>query len=259
MRNMKSIGIDLEKWVSKGLLTFQSIRPSQSGLESHLTRIHKTIDEFKPAVMVIDPISNLVSAGNAGEVKAMLMRLVDFLKMKEITTICNDLTPGMSLEQTEIGMSSLMDTWILLRSLESSGERNRTLYIVKSRGMNHSDQVREFRLTAKGAEFVDAYTGTSGGLTGSARADKESQDAAEELALRQTIERKQRELERKKIILQSQMSLLQAQFDSEEEELKKAIEEEIDREEALARDRSSMGRRRNANKATLRKKGQKNV
>lgn len=260
IRNMNSIGIDLAKWVTKGLLVFQSIRPSQYGLESHLTRIHKVIEELRPSVVVIDPISNLVSVGNAAEVKTMLMRLIDFLKTNEITTMCNDLTPGMSLEQTEIGMSSLMDTWILLRSLESSGERNRTLYITKSRGMKHSDQIREFRLTDNGVELIDAYVGSgaSGGLTGSARTARESEDVAEALARRQKIELSERELERKKTILQSQIALLQAQFDAEEEEIQKDIDEEIGREESIDRDRSIMAHLRKTDNISSAKKGTKN-
>ena len=247
VRNMRSIGIDLGQWEQKGLLRFQAIRPTRYGLESHLARMHTVIDDFKPAVAVIDPVSNLVSIGSISEVKIMLTRLIDFLKTYEITTLCTDLTSGgTSAQQTEIGLSSLMDTWILLRYLESDGERNRTMYIAKSRGIAHSDQVREFLLTDEGVELVDVYLGPAGVLTGSARAAREARDNARELARRQEIERKQRELERKRTLLQAQLATLQAQFETEEEELQQAIDQEVSREKALDYDQRKMARLRRA-------------
>jgi circadian clock protein KaiC len=247
VRNMRSIGIDLAPWEQKGLLRFHAIRPTRYGLESHLARMHEVIDDFKPAVVVIDPVSNLVSIGSLSEVKIMLTRLMDFLKTHEITTLCTDLTAGgTSIQKTEIGLSSLMDTWILLRSLESDGERNRTMYIAKSRGIAHSDQVREFLLTDKGVELVDVYLGPAGVLTGSARAAREAHDNAQELARRQALERKQRELERKRTLLQAQLATLQAQFEVEEEELQHAIDQEAGSEEALAYDQRTMAHRRRA-------------
>lgn len=247
VRNMRSIGIDLDPWVQKGLLLFHAIRPTRYGLESHLARIHTVIDDFKPAVVVIDPVSNLVSIGSISEVKIMLTRLMDFLKTYEITTLCTDLTAGgTSAQQTEIGLSSLMDTWILLRSLESDGERNRTMYIAKSRGIAHSDQVREFLLTDKGVELVDVYLGPAGVLTGSARAAREAHDSAQELARRNELERKQRELERKRTLLQAKLATLKAEFEAEEEELQQAIDQEVGREKALDFDQRKMARLRRA-------------
>ena len=247
VRNMRSIGIDLAPWEQKGLLRFHAIRPTRYGLESHLARVHTVIDDFKPAVVAIDPISNLISIGSLSEVKIMLTRLIDFLKTHEITTLCTDLTTGgTSAQHTEIGLSSLMDTWILLRSLESDGERNRTMYIAKSRGIAHSDQVREFLLTDKGVELVDVYLGPAGVLTGSARAAREAQDNAQELARRQALERRQRDLERKRTLLQAQLATLQAQFEMEEEELQQAIDQEVGSEKALAYDQRKMGQRRRA-------------
>ena len=196
---------------------------------------------------MIDPVSNLVSIGSISEVKIMLTRLMDFLKTYEITTLCTDLTAGgTSAQQTEIGLSSLMDTWILLRSLESDGERNRTMYIAKSRGIAHSDQVREFLLTDKGVELVDVYLGPAGVLTGSARAAREAHDDAQELARRKELERKQRELERKRTLLQAQLATLKAQFEAEEEELQQAIDQEVGREKALDYDQRKMARLRRA-------------
>ncbi len=247
VRNMRSIGIDLAPWEQKGLLRFHAIRPTRYGLESHLARMHAVIDDFKPAVVVIDPVSNLVSIGSLSEVKIMLTRLMDFLKTHEITTLCTNLTAGgTSVQSSEIGLSSLMDTWILLRSLESDGERNRTMYIAKSRGIAHSDQVREFLLTDKGVELVDVYLGPAGVLTGAARAAREAHDNAQELARRQTLERKQRELERKRTLLQAQLATLQAQFEAEEEELQQAIDQEAGSEKALVYDQRTMARRRRA-------------
>jgi len=173
MRNMKSIGIDLQPHVKKGLLMFHASRPTATGLESHLAETAKIVADFKPSVMVVDPISNMISVGNVNEVKSMLTRLVDYLKSDHITTMFTSLTSGGdSLEQTEVGMSSLMDTWIVLRDVERGGERNRELHVLKSRGMEHSNQLREFVMTKHGIELVDVYTGPSGVLTGTARVAK---------------------------------------------------------------------------------------
>lgn len=209
--------------------------------------MHAVIDDFKPAVAVIDPVSILVSIGSTSEVKIMLTRLIDFLKTYEITTLCTDLTlGGTSLQRTEIGLSSLMDTWILLRPLESDGESNRTMYIAKSRGIAHSDQVREFLLTDNGVELVDVYLGPAGVLTGSARAAREAHDNAQELVRRQELEQKQRELERKRTLLQAQLTTLQAQFEVEEAELQQAIDQEVGREKALDLDQRKMAQLRRA-------------
>ena len=168
IRNMRSIGIDLQPWVDKGLLKFHATRPTLYGLETHLVTIHKLINEFQPDVVIFDPISNLITVGNSNEVKSMLTRLIDFLKSKQITTLSTSLTIMGHIE-TDIGVSSLMDTWIDLKSVETNGERNRTIDIVKTRGMYHSNQVREFKLSNEGIKLVDLYLGPSGMLTGSAR------------------------------------------------------------------------------------------
>ena len=196
IRNMRSIGIDLEPWVTKGLLKFHAERPSVYGLETHLLTMHKAINEFKPAVVVIDPITNLISAGNPLDVKSMLTRLIDFLKMNQITALFTTLTSaGGPLEQSEVGISSLADTWLLLRDIEIGGERNRGLYILKSRGMAHSNQIREFLLTDQGIDLLDVYVGPSGVLTGSARLAQEAQEKGAEIAHQQEIELKKLNLE----------------------------------------------------------------
>jgi len=177
MRNMRSIGIDLEPWVQKGLLQFQANRPSFAGLEMHLTMMHKAVNAFKPQVVIVDPLSSFVIGGNETEVKSMLMRLVDFLKMNRITGLFTNLTSGRgALELTDVAISSLIDTWLLLRDIEIGGERNRGLYILKSRGMAHSNQIREFLLTDHGVELCDVYVGPEGVLTGSARLAQERVD-----------------------------------------------------------------------------------
>ena len=178
---MSSIGIHLQPCIDKGLLLLEAARPTVFGLESHLTTMHRMVETHKPSVIVVDPISNLIGMGNEKEVKSMLTRLIDFLKMEQITAVFTNLTAGGgSQERTEIGLSSLMDTWLVLRDIESNGERNRGLWVLKSRGMAHSNQVREFRLTDKGIALEDVYIGPAGVLTGSARAQQEAREKASE-------------------------------------------------------------------------------
>jgi circadian clock protein KaiC len=247
VRNMKSIGINLDRWLENGLLKFHAIRPSQYGLEAHLSTIHQAIDEFKPAAVVIDPISSFLPGGSNFEVKKMLLRLVDFLKSNGITTLFTDLIHGgIVLEKTDVGMSSLMDTWLLLRSLECSGERNRSFYIAKSRGMDHSHQIREFLLTDKGVELIDVYVGSGEVLTGSARFAREAQDKAEALARMQEIDRKKIELEQRRHLLNARISALQTEFEEEERVVKRLIDESFSREELLAQVREDMARIRRA-------------
>ena len=157
IRNMKSIGIDLEQWASAGLLEFKVSRPTHFGLEMHLVNMYRSVTDFKPQVVVVDPISTLTAVGSAFEVKLMLTRMIDFLKLQNITLILLDLSSVEQTEQTNIGISSLADTWIALRQIESNGERNRGLYILKSRGIAHSNQIREFVLTSNGVKMLDVY------------------------------------------------------------------------------------------------------
>jgi len=157
IRNMASIGLDLSHWVGNGRLQFHAVRPTYYGLEQHLVAIHKRLEEFRPTAVVMDPLTNLTPIGTAPEITAMLTRLVDFLKRRGITAIFTSLTDAQrGQEQTSAGVSSLMDTWLLLRQVENNDDRKRLLYILKSRGMAHSSQVREFLLTDKGIQFHDA-------------------------------------------------------------------------------------------------------
>jgi circadian clock protein KaiC len=254
MRNMRSIGIDLAPWVKKGLLQFQANRPSFSGLEMHLTTMHKAINAFDPQAVAIDPLSSFVVGGNATEVKAMCMRLVDFLKIKQITGLFTNLTSGgAAFEQTDIAVSSLIDTWIILRDIELGGERNRSLNILKSRGMEHSNQIREFLLTSHGVELRDVYVGASGVLTGSARLAREAQEKAEALLRAQGIERQQRGVERKRGALEAQITALRAEFEAQATETLSLIGQEQTQALQLTRERGEMGLSRQVDRVLDRK------
>jgi circadian clock protein KaiC len=174
-RNMRSIGLDLAPWAKKGLLQFHSTRPSAYGLEMHLATLHKLVKEFQPRVLVVDPITTFLNAGTSREAEGMMMRLIDFLKAQQITAVFTSLTHGGdALEATSSSVSSLIDTWLLVRDIESRGERNRGVYVLKSRGMAHSNQIREFVLTAHGVDLLDVEVGPEGVLIGSMRRVREN-------------------------------------------------------------------------------------
>ena len=259
MRNMRSIGIDLQPWVQNGLLQFQATRPTFAGLEMHLTKMHKAINAFKPQVVIVDPLNSFIIGGNEVEVKSMLMRLVDFLKMEQITGLFTSLTTsGGALEQSEVAISSLIDTWLLLRTIEIGGERNRGLYILKSRGMAHSNQIREFLLTDHGVELRDVYVGASGVLTGSARLAQEAQEQAGKLTRHQETERRGLELERKRKALEAQIVALRAEFEAQETETLSIIGQEQVRGAQLVQERVDMGLSRKADaKPNKQKRGSK--
>jgi circadian clock protein KaiC len=241
IRNMGSIGLDLARWVKEGLLTFHSARPSLYGLEMHLLTFHKMINELNPQVFIVDPISNLNAAGTVAEVKSILTRLIDYLKMKNITTFLTDLTHFIgNLEHTSEEISSLIDTWLLLRDIELNGERNRGLYILKSRGMAHSNQIQEFLLTNQGIGLIDIYTGSGNVLTGSARATQEAGEKASELVRWREVDRRLREQERKKNALEAKITAMRAEFDVETQEVHLMAEEEQKRQAVQAEDRLDM-------------------
>jgi circadian clock protein KaiC len=247
IRNMRSVGINLEPFVKNGLLLFQATRPTLYGLETHLSTCIKMVNKFKPNVVVLDPINAFVMGDNQTEVKTMLLRLVDFFKMKRITAFCTSLTSGdANIEQTDMYVSSLIDTWLLLRDIEIGGERNRGLYVLKSRGMAHSNQIREFRLTSHGIELLDVYVGAEGVLTGSARLSQETKDDAELLLRQQEIIRKQFELERKREATNAQIVLLKSEFEAEESEANKVIGIERGKTKRSLQDRAKMARSRKA-------------
>jgi circadian clock protein KaiC len=240
-RNMRSIGINLEKYMKKGLLRFEAWRPTQSGLEMHLLRIHKLIEEFDPEVVVIDPVSNLM-IGNVHEVNSMLMRLIDFLKAKQVTALFTSLTQGVQkdFEQTDVGISSLIDTWILVRDLELNGERNRCVYVLKSRGMAHSNQVREFVISSKGIRLLPVYIGAGAVLTGSARLNQEASEKADSLIRRQTAEEKIRIRERRRKAVEAQIAALRLELSDDDIEATLLASEELNKERRLAQDITDM-------------------
>ncbi len=247
VRNMRSIGLDLGKWVQEGLLRIHAARPTAYGLEMHLVGMHKHISEVKPSVVIVDPVSNLVSIGDASEVKLLLMRMVDLMKQLGITSLFTSLVGGGSdIEATEIGVSSLMDTWILVRDIEVDGERNRELYVIKSRGTAHSNQVREFLLSERGVELVDVYVGPGGVLTGAARAGREARERADALLERQEVERRLREIERRRKVREARIAALRAELEADEEDANRIVLEQRMRETALTEGREELARLRKA-------------
>jgi circadian clock protein KaiC len=266
IRNMKSIGIDLGRWVKKGLLHFHAVRPTTFGLEMHLVKIHKIIDQIKPSIVVVDPVTGLLHAGTESETRSILLRLIDFLKEKMITAVFTTLTSGASAqEQTEVDISSLVDAWLLLRDIESGGERNRGLYILKARGIAHSNQIREFLLTSHGVELREVYLGEAGLLTGSGRVAQEAKDASAATLAGQEIERKQVLVQRKRMVLDAQIAALQLDLETDEQESQRIIAQEKLKIVKWELDRGEMARSRfadevppghaNGNAKAPRKKG----
>jgi circadian clock protein KaiC len=249
VRNMRSIGIDLEPWIKKGLLQIHSSRPTLHGLEQHLVLMHDTVRAFLPAVVAVDPISNLTLDRNEIEVKPTLMRLIDFLKQQQITTLFTSLTAGGATpEDSQVGVSSLMDTWLLLRNVEFNGERNRTIYVLKSRGMAHSNQVREFVLSDRGINLVDVYLGPGRVLTGTARVAQEKQELAAAELRRQDHERKLRQLAAKQKAIEAQIAALQAEAESEAADLNFTIAQETLQERLMQQNTDAMAQLRDGAK-----------
>ena len=250
VRNMRSIGLDLMPWLKKGLLRVHATRPTSSGLEMHLITIHKLVHELEPRVVVVDPITTLTNAGTSLEAEAMLMRLIDFLKSQQITAYFTSLTHGGNPhEPSQVGISSLIDTWLFLRDIELGGERKRALYVLKSRGMAHSNQIREFLLTGRGVQLQDVYVGPEGALTGSMRLAPETREPAVTPGRQQPIDRRQRELERKRQALEAQIATLRSQFEAEQDELKVLLAQEQAAADRLQEGRDEMSRRRLADRA----------
>ncbi|MDQ3299943.1 MAG: circadian clock protein KaiC [Myxococcota bacterium] len=233
VRNMSSIGLDLAKWQAKKRLLIHAGRPTVYGLEMHLVRMHQAIEAFAPRAVIVDPVSSLVSAGHPHEVKSMLVRLFDYLKGKQITTLVTSLTGAEGLEESTLGISSLIDSWFQVRDIEIGGERTRGLSLVKSRGMGHSNQIREFLITSKGIDLVPVSVGPAGVLTGSARLNLESERLASTLAMELELDRRERHLERKRKVLAAQVEALHAEHAAEEEDTRAAIRETHERARRL--------------------------
>jgi circadian clock protein KaiC len=252
LRNMRSIGLDLGQWVERGLLHFHASRPTLFGLEMHLISIFRWVLELEPSVVIVDPLSNLSSIGSYNEVMATLLRLVDFLKSREVTALFTSLTAnGDEENETHLGVSSLMDTWLSLRNLESNGERNRGLYVLKSRGTGHSNQIREFLLTDHGVELIDVYLGKEGVLTGSARLSQEARERAAAAARQEELESMQRRLDRRRSAVEAQILALRAELEAEEEEVGKQVRQALLQERDELADRAALAASRRADDGTL--------
>jgi circadian clock protein KaiC len=242
-RNGLSVGLDLQKWVDAGLLRFEAARPSLYGLETHLARMHRDLERFKPSVVVIDPISAF--RGPDAEVHATLLRIVDLLKSRGITALFTSLrNSGSILDSTDQAVSSLMDSWIKLIDMEANGERNRVLYIIKSRGASHSNQVREYRMTDAGIELIDVYVGSEGVLTGTARLTQEAREQAAAERRRQVIDQHKRELAHRRGALEREIAALQATLDTELSEAQILLVEAETHDAVLARNRAILAARR---------------
>ncbi len=246
-RNMRSIGIDLKPWVDQGLLLFHAVRPSRFSLEMHLLTMEKLVQEFKPTVVVVDPITNLIDSSDQTSLKSMSVRLIDFLKMNHITAILNSLTSGNANEvTTDVGISSLMDAWLLVRYLESNGERTRGLYVLKARGIFHTNQIREFVMTDHGIELLDVYLGSAGILSGSARVAHEAQARVEVKNREMELARKKRELIRRQQEIMDQIAALQASIAGTQEELDHLVETEDFHQQTARTNESEIARSRRA-------------
>ncbi|HET7306545.1 MAG TPA: circadian clock protein KaiC [Gammaproteobacteria bacterium] len=246
VRNVRSVGIDLQRHLDRELLHFEAARPSFYGFEMHLTRMNRLLDQFRPQAVVIDPISAF--RGPSPEIHAALLRMVDMLKTRGITAVFTTLAPSEDRLMTyaDRAVSSLMDTWISLHHIESNGERNRGLYVLKSRGMNNSNQIREYTLADDGVHLREMYLGPSGMLTGSARVAQEAQERAQAYQRDQQTARRRRELERKRRAMERQIAEMQAELDAEEAELHALDEQERENERSREDARAEMAASRGA-------------
>ncbi len=247
VRNMQSIGLDLEQWVKKGLLEFYITRPALYGLEMHIVMIEDLLKRYQPKNLVMDPISDFTAIGGGKEVKSMLVRLQDLMKEREITCVYTDLITGdINTRQAEVYISSMIDTWIMLRNMEFNGERNRSLTIIKSRGMPHSNQLREFKFSDKGIDLIAPYIGPAGVLMGSAKVIQEAKDKAQITDVEREIEHKRTLLAEKRREYEARRVAVEAEFHTEEATLAKSIEQAKQDLEIISLDRSVMARERKA-------------
>ena len=245
MRNMASVSLDLAGWVDRGLLHFHCERPTTQGLEDHLATMRRLVEAIVPTLVVIDPVSSLSRGTSMGDVSAMLTRQLYYLKSAGITAVMTSLTEGGNdLEHTELSISSLVDTWLLAITMQTSGERNRGLYVLKSRGMAHSNQIREFLLSSQGVSLVPVYMGPDGVLTGSARAAAEAVETGVGLGAEQESTQLAEAMELRRKALEARMASLWADFEAEESQTARQITATKKREDALRAARLEQGRQR---------------
>ena len=224
VRNTGSIGLDLRQWIVRKQLFFEAVRPTQRSLETHLALVHKLVEEHRPDAVIIDPVTNFAMVGDLTEVKSMLMRLVDYLKGSGVTCLLTSLSGGGSgLETTEVGISSLVDTWLFVRDIEANGERNRGLYVLKSRGMAHSNQIREFLITSGGIRLIDVYLGPDGALTGSARLAQEARVRDEAAAREEQEQEFLAKLEQRRHAVDRQIRALKDELQADEREAQRLL------------------------------------
>lgn len=247
VRNMRSIGIDLARWLREGLLEIVCTRPTSFGLEPHIAAVDRDVRRVDPNLVVVDPISSFLEAGSRRDAESMLSRLVDMLRQRGCTTLFTSLTPGGGvLEATTTSVSSVMDTWLLLRDIEGNGERNRVLHVLKSRGSSHSNQVREFRLTDAGIVLLDVYIGRAGVLLGTARDVQESQDRIAQLTRTARSERQLRARERRREALEARIAAMRTEFAASESEAAIELAEMERRDHAIEQTERQLRARREA-------------
>jgi circadian clock protein KaiC len=242
---MSSVGIDLKQWVDAKLLQFQCFRPSLLGLEAHLFAMQKVVGEFDPSVVVKDPVSDLLRVGTGADVAAMLTRQVDFLKARGVTTLFTSLNPDVEAEADQ-QLASLVDTWLRVKTTEGNGEINRILYVLKSRGMAHSNQIREFLLTSQGIELADVYVGPQGVLTGSARQAQEAQERSDGTARLEDLEQRRVNLERRRESVEAQAAALWREFEDEADSVERLLNHGSTGVDDRAGQRAAQGRLRRA-------------
>jgi circadian clock protein KaiC len=246
VRNMSSVGIDLRQWIDAGLLQFRCSRPSILGLEAHLFSMQKSVGEFTPAVVVMDPVSDFLRVGTSADVSAMLTRQVDFLKARGVTGLFTSLNSSPESSPADQQLASLVDTWLLVKNLEGNGEHNRVLYVLKSRGMAHSNQIREFLLTSQGIELADVYVGPQGVLTGSARQAQEAKELSDGTARQEDLEQRRVNLQRRREAVEVQTAALWREFEDESDAVERLLSNGSTGLEDRADQRAEQGRLRRA-------------
>jgi len=245
VRNMKSLGMNLGRWIKSGKLRFIATRPTFYSLEMHLAVMLREVTRFNPSLVVLDPISSFLESGDRMEIQSMLLRVIDFLKGRGVTAVFTHLMHGQDGSvETDAGLSSIMDAWILLLNREVGGEFNRELYLLKARGLAHSNEVREFVMTSKGIKLIPPYLGETGALTGSARKNEEAKARRAELQRNAEMSRAQQLLQQKRRHAKAQIEALQADLDADEIELKGMIQSEEEYRRQAADDRIEIERSR---------------
>jgi circadian clock protein KaiC len=245
MRNMESLGLDLKRWIDQGKLEIMSLRPTSHGLEDHLSILKRAVEESSCKAVIVDPIGTLGDGGTMNQAHHVVVRMIDLLKSRGITTMLTNLTHGgESIEQTAIAISSLVDTWLLVKTIEANGERNRGMYVLKSRGMAHSNQIREFVITSKGVDLVEPYVGPEGVLTGTARFIQESRERIARLTRQRKKEGMERLLTRKRAAMEEKIAALEAEFEAESIEISRSLEDASGFESELEIARQELARQR---------------